>query len=171
MASLAFASKLSLLRNDAVGWKSLFTPRNYYFDSPNLLKLNPKLKTRCSRVGIPLATTEVVDDRIVEDVEKQPDNGRVLRVGLICGGPSAERGISLNSARSVLDHIQVPYICTDSSASWLCKCLIYFVFIFFKCVTGRWFACELLLHRLWSQCVCNILCSGLYSMSIDCIVR
>ncbi|XP_020887220.1 uncharacterized protein LOC9320765 isoform X5 [Arabidopsis lyrata subsp. lyrata] len=29
-----------------------------------------------------------------------------LRVGLICGGPSAERGISLNSARSVLDHIQ-----------------------------------------------------------------
>lgn len=32
---------------------------------------------------------------------------RVLRVGLVCGGPSAERGISLNSARSVLDHIQV----------------------------------------------------------------
>lgn len=30
----------------------------------------------------------------------------VLRVALICGGPSAERGISLNSARSVLDHIQ-----------------------------------------------------------------
>ncbi|KAG6557536.1 hypothetical protein Mapa_000810 [Marchantia paleacea] len=29
-----------------------------------------------------------------------------LRVGLICGGPSAERGISLNSARSVLDHLQ-----------------------------------------------------------------
>ncbi|KAL6657242.1 hypothetical protein ACP70R_005022 [Stipagrostis hirtigluma subsp. patula] len=32
--------------------------------------------------------------------------GRPLRVGLICGGPSAERGVSLNSARSVLDHIQ-----------------------------------------------------------------
>jgi hypothetical protein len=32
---------------------------------------------------------------------------RPLRVGLVCGGPSAERGISLNSARSVLDHIQV----------------------------------------------------------------
>ncbi|KAM0915920.1 hypothetical protein ACQ4PT_010497 [Festuca glaucescens] len=31
---------------------------------------------------------------------------RPLRVGLVCGGPSAERGISLNSARSVLDHIQ-----------------------------------------------------------------
>lgn len=33
-------------------------------------------------------------------------NEEVLRVALICGGPSAERGISLNSARSVLDHIQ-----------------------------------------------------------------
>ena len=28
-----------------------------------------------------------------------------LRVGLVCGGPSEERGISLNSARSVLDHL------------------------------------------------------------------
>ncbi len=31
-----------------------------------------------------------------------------LKVGLLCGGPSAERGISLNSARSVLDHLQAP---------------------------------------------------------------
>ncbi|KAH9615346.1 hypothetical protein KSS87_014327 [Heliosperma pusillum] len=29
-----------------------------------------------------------------------------LRVGIICGGPSMERGISLNSARSLLHHIQ-----------------------------------------------------------------
>lgn len=28
-----------------------------------------------------------------------------FRIGLICGGPSPERGISLNSARSVLDHM------------------------------------------------------------------
>jgi hypothetical protein len=35
------------------------------------------------------------------------EQGRPLRVGLICGGPSGERGVSLNSARSVLDHIQV----------------------------------------------------------------
>lgn len=48
---------------------------------------------------------EVVDDRLIEREEKE--NVRVLRVGVICGGPSAERGISLNSARSVLDHIQV----------------------------------------------------------------
>ncbi|XP_071696738.1 uncharacterized protein [Rutidosis leptorrhynchoides] len=38
--------------------------------------------------------------------DKYKNKGRVLKVGLICGGPSAERGISLNSARSVLDHIQ-----------------------------------------------------------------
>ncbi|KAF3778971.1 D-alanine--D-alanine ligase [Nymphaea thermarum] len=43
-------------------------------------------------------------DTMVSDGKEQ--NGRVLRVGLICGGPSSERGISLNSARSVLDHIQ-----------------------------------------------------------------
>lgn len=38
--------------------------------------------------------------------EKHSQKCGALRVGLICGGPSAERGISLNSARSVLDHIQ-----------------------------------------------------------------
>src|SRR3989338_4532293 len=30
---------------------------------------------------------------------------RIMKIGLICGGPSLERGISLNSARSVLDHL------------------------------------------------------------------
>ncbi|HCM83956.1 MAG TPA: hypothetical protein DIS76_05260, partial [Rhodospirillaceae bacterium] len=29
----------------------------------------------------------------------------MLNIALICGGPSAERGISMNSARSVLDHL------------------------------------------------------------------
>ncbi len=29
-----------------------------------------------------------------------------VNIALICGGPSAERGISLNSARSVMDHLQ-----------------------------------------------------------------
>ncbi len=29
-----------------------------------------------------------------------------MKIGLICGGPSLERGISLNSARSLLDHLQ-----------------------------------------------------------------
>lgn len=40
-----------------------------------------------------------------------------MRIGLICGGPSAERGISLNSARSVMDHLiplgweVIPFYC------------------------------------------------------------
>ena len=28
-----------------------------------------------------------------------------IRVAVVCGGPSGERGISLNSARTVLDHL------------------------------------------------------------------
>ncbi|KAL5166730.1 D-alanine--D-alanine ligase [Glycine soja] len=44
-------------------------------------------------------------------VEKGREKGRVLKVGLICGGPSAERGISLNSARSGDDlHVSCYYI-------------------------------------------------------------
>ncbi|KAH8505916.1 hypothetical protein H0E87_012935, partial [Populus deltoides] len=60
--------------------------------------------TRCSGVGVTRAasTTEAV----VDDNRVSKEDSRVLRVGLICGGPSAERGISLNSARSVLDHIE-----------------------------------------------------------------
>ncbi|WVZ67162.1 hypothetical protein U9M48_016282 [Paspalum notatum var. saurae] len=46
----------------------------------------------------------VSDHRQVAAMDTQEE--RPLRVGLVCGGPSAERGISLNSARSVLDHIQ-----------------------------------------------------------------
>jgi D-alanine--D-alanine ligase len=33
-----------------------------------------------------------------------------IQVALLCGGPSQERGISLNSARSVIDHLQAPDI-------------------------------------------------------------
>lgn len=53
------------------------------------------------------ASAQVVDDRRILN-ENKNDKDKVLRVGVVCGGPSAERGISLNSARSVLDHIQVP---------------------------------------------------------------
>lgn len=48
----------------------------------------------------------MIDDPSV-GVEVDEEKGRALSVGIVCGGPSAERGISLNSARSVLDHIQV----------------------------------------------------------------
>lgn len=37
-------------------------------------------------------------------------DSRVFKLVLICGGPSQERGISLNSARSVMDHLKSPYI-------------------------------------------------------------
>lgn len=33
-----------------------------------------------------------------------------FKLAVICGGPSQERGISLNSARSVLDHLKSPYL-------------------------------------------------------------
>ncbi|CAK7336658.1 unnamed protein product [Dovyalis caffra] len=107
-SSLSFASKLSFLRNGS--YKNDAVGRNLLLDNSNLLKWNGKLsdpcfsKTRCLGVGVTraTATTEVVvdGDRVVKE------DSRVLKVGLICGGPSAERGISLNSARSVLDHIQ-----------------------------------------------------------------
>ena len=32
----------------------------------------------------------------------------MLKIALVCGGSSEERGISLNSARSVYDHIHLP---------------------------------------------------------------
>uniref|UniRef100_A0A1J3FT74 D-alanine--D-alanine ligase n=1 Tax=Noccaea caerulescens TaxID=107243 RepID=A0A1J3FT74_NOCCA len=47
-----------------------------------------------------------VSKAVGEEEKQTQEVSRNLRVGLICGGPSAERGISLNSARSVLDHIQ-----------------------------------------------------------------
>lgn len=39
-------------------------------------------------------------------MNKQKEYAKKFRLGLICGGPSLERGISLNSARSVLDHLE-----------------------------------------------------------------
>ncbi|URE41476.1 D-ala D-ala ligase N-terminus [Musa troglodytarum] len=57
-----------------------------------------------ARLGAVRAAVE--EAKIVQQEEEEEEKGRPLRVGIICGGPSAERGISLNSARSVLDHIQ-----------------------------------------------------------------
>ncbi|KAL0450949.1 UNVERIFIED_CONTAM: D-alanine--D-alanine ligase [Sesamum latifolium] len=55
---------------------------------------------RLVKASVGAAESELVRDRTVRE------EGKILRVGIICGGPSPERGISLNSARSVLDHIQ-----------------------------------------------------------------
>ncbi|XP_030480547.1 uncharacterized protein LOC115697615 [Cannabis sativa] len=57
-------------------------------------------------VRVPRASSVVVDDQVAERNGEWKEKGGVLRVGVVCGGPSAERGISLNSARSVIDHIQ-----------------------------------------------------------------
>jgi len=48
----------------------------------------------------------------------------MLKVAIICGGPSLERGISLNSARSVLDHLSsdqievVPFYLDESKTAY-----------------------------------------------------
>ncbi|KAK4834028.1 hypothetical protein QYF36_015352 [Acer negundo] len=65
-----------------------------------------------ARAGTEEAVTVTVEDPVAEEEER----GRVLRVGVICGGPSAERGISLNSARSVIDQIQSPT--TPTTTRW-----------------------------------------------------
>lgn len=82
--------------------------------SSSFLRLNPDLKNRIRRIQslkieVPITTSmAVAKDGVAEMArEKQSEKCGALRVGLVCGGPSAERGISLNSARSVLDHIQV----------------------------------------------------------------
>ncbi|WOL14789.1 hypothetical protein Cni_G23570 [Canna indica] len=58
---------------------------------------------RCIRAAADLSAA--VEEKGAQGEEGE-EVGRPLRVGIVCGGPSAERGISLNSARSVLDHIQ-----------------------------------------------------------------
>ncbi|KAK7835744.1 d-alanine--d-alanine ligase a [Quercus suber] len=111
-SSVAYASSLALLRgrnhhNDDAA-VSASSPNALFAASLNFVRLSNNYRTRsCSRsVGVPRASAEVVDDRIAEKEEQAVKKRRVLRVGIVCGGPSAERGISLNSARSVLDNIQ-----------------------------------------------------------------
>lgn len=125
MASVALGSTLTLLRanqNDAAPHKPLIFTPNW-----NSLRFNHSLRThasstRCCSVGAPRAAAEAVEDVIVKEKEK----GRVLRVGVVCGGPSAERGISLNSARSVIDHIQVKLLLLllSLSLSYSSYCLL-----------------------------------------------
>jgi len=43
----------------------------------------------------------------------EPPTSAALRVALLFGGPSPERGISLNSARSVADHLEGPGVVLD----------------------------------------------------------
>ncbi|KAF8093326.1 hypothetical protein N665_0384s0013 [Sinapis alba] len=76
--------------------------------SPTTMKLNQTRRVVAGRLlGMKKRspdTIAITKAEVVYGEEKM--SSRNLRVGLICGGPSAERGISLNSVRSVLDHIQ-----------------------------------------------------------------
>ena len=112
-SSIAYASNLALLRgknhhNDDAA-VSASSPNALFAAPRNFVRLSNNHRIRrCSRsVGVPRAAAEVVNDPIAEKEEQAVKKRRVLRVGIVCGGPSAERGISLNSARSVLDNIQV----------------------------------------------------------------
>ncbi|KAA3463737.1 D-alanine--D-alanine ligase [Gossypium australe] len=107
MTSLACGSTLSLLLRAA---NPNNTARSLHLSSNLLPGFTHKLLTASSSssssktvgVRVTRAAAQVADAVLVD----KEDTSRVLRVGVICGGPSAERGISLNSARSVLDHIQ-----------------------------------------------------------------
>ncbi|KAI0497287.1 hypothetical protein KFK09_020510 [Dendrobium nobile] len=119
MASLSNSSLLRFVsRNERRGdrFKEVLTANlGCFASSPSLPGFRFSLEAnRCPARGfwarVPRASAEAA--AVVEDKgewgleEKNGVKGRPLRVGIVCGGPSAERGISLNSARSVLDHIQ-----------------------------------------------------------------
>ncbi|KAK6118223.1 hypothetical protein DH2020_048009 [Rehmannia glutinosa] len=107
MASSSAPLNSSVLPNkrDSLPRKPLFSTRFH-----GVLDFPPKRSLKCERpfcgVGVVKASAAAtVESKVARD-RTDDEKGRILRVGLICGGPSAERGISLNSARSVLDHIQ-----------------------------------------------------------------
>ncbi|KAF8041976.1 hypothetical protein BT93_A0544 [Corymbia citriodora subsp. variegata] len=115
MASFSFSSNFSLVESrghDAVDLRTLVAASKPLARSLGLLKSNSGSKNwslrACSReVGTARAASEAATAVSVDDgVVREKERDGVLRVGVICGGPSAERGISMNSARSVIDHIQ-----------------------------------------------------------------
>lgn len=116
----------------------------------------PSLKTflrqiRRFEVSVVRASIEtrpaVVEQSVVGN---ENEKGKILRVGLICGGPSAERGISLNSVRSVLDHIQVLHL--------------YYYFQNLTMFVVMWFWSQLVTTKLkWMTCQKFRIYAKLYS--------
>ena len=103
MASLTVASPPSRvsIKHSKGHRRGIFRLSEYY----KLMRLRSEVPARKSLVtlaAVGLKEFEGKRENVLEVGENRP-----LKVGIICGGPSAERGISLNSARSVLDHIQV----------------------------------------------------------------
>ncbi|KAJ8436975.1 hypothetical protein Cgig2_012262 [Carnegiea gigantea] len=85
---------------------ALFSSWNSIFSSKSKLRIANSFSRRNSWRCSAKSRIEVAGEVEMEKTTRR-EKWRVLRVGLLCGGPSAERGISLNSARSVLDHIQL----------------------------------------------------------------
>ena len=50
--------------------------------------------------------TSAIEEKIGNIKINNLRKDKIFTVGIICGGPSLERGISLNSARSVADHLE-----------------------------------------------------------------
>ena len=115
MAHIANCSTCNVLCKDIKLRASNFTPTlssSFLGLSLDLHNHAPRLqspKIRVSRAAAKMVVKDGVAEMAATEIEREKHSVKceALRVGLICGGPSAERGISLNSARSVLDHIQV----------------------------------------------------------------
>ncbi|KAL8039013.1 hypothetical protein ABFS82_10G007900 [Erythranthe guttata] len=113
MASSSSSAALNptLFRNNKGSLPPFSTRRHGFLNFPsNPTASSSKRSLNCERrfcgVGVVKASATTAEPEVARDRTAGDEGRRVLRVGLICGGPSAERGISLNSARSVLDHIQ-----------------------------------------------------------------
>ncbi|GMN40489.1 hypothetical protein TIFTF001_009710 [Ficus carica] len=124
MSSIVPSSKFAMLpadQNNVAGAGAARSPRLGVPTAREVRTTNLSLSsttTTTRGVGAPrAAVTEVVKVER-EGERKGKERGGVLRVGVVCGGPSAERGISLNSARSVLDHIQLANVKQRRRQSW-----------------------------------------------------
>ncbi len=67
--------------------------------------LQDKIKNYINKKEITIKdlVTQAIEEKISKKIQRNLNN---FTVGIICGGPSSEKGISLNSARSVADHIE-----------------------------------------------------------------
>ena len=69
----------------------------------------PSRAPRRARSRVRASSSSRADSRSTAD----DDRDDVVRVAVLCGGPTAERGVSLNSARSILDHLRDPGIALE----------------------------------------------------------
>ncbi|KAG8377094.1 hypothetical protein BUALT_Bualt09G0132600 [Buddleja alternifolia] len=107
MASNSVALNSTVPQSKPPQRRQLSTLRRAFLNLPSNAFQNRSLNCEIGfrGAGVVKASAAATEPKVARDFTTA-EEGRILRVGLICGGPSAERGISLNSARSVLDHIQ-----------------------------------------------------------------